>query len=91
MGRYEDAVMVTEKCLRLSETRGGASGVWASHVILALNCVRLGRLEEARAHVEEVLRLNPSYSFEWDRQWSLYKDPTVLERQYDDLRKVGMK
>lgn len=91
LGRYEDAIAVTERCLQLSESRGGGSGVWGSHIILALNCVRLGRMEEARAHVEEVLQINPDYSFKWDRQWSFYKDPALLQRQFDDLRKVGMK
>jgi len=91
LGRYEDAITVTEKCLRLSESRGGGSTAWGSHVMLALNCVRLGRMEEARAHVEEVLQINPDYSFKWDRQWSFYKDPALLQRQFDDLRKAGMK
>ena len=91
LGRHEDAIAAAEKGLQIAQGRGGGNFVWGSHVVIAMNCVRLGRRAEARAHAEEVLELNPSYSFEWDRQWSPYKDPALLEQQHRDLRKAGLK
>jgi len=91
LGRHEDAVATTKKCLQLVENRGGGAAVWVSHVVLAMNYIRLGREEEARAHAAEVLRINPKYSFEWDRKYSPYKDPAHLERQFEDLRKAGLR
>jgi tetratricopeptide (TPR) repeat protein len=90
LGRYEDAIAAAEKGLQIAQGRGGGPFVWGSHVVFAMNCVRLGREGEARAHAEEVFELNPHYSFEWDRQWSPYKDPALLEQQHRDLRKAGL-
>ncbi|MBI3801465.1 MAG: hypothetical protein HY268_31400 [Deltaproteobacteria bacterium] len=50
----------------------------------------LGRLEEARAEVAEMLRLNPNWSLEVGRQNVPFKDPAVLERRLAALRKAGM-
>jgi adenylate cyclase len=91
LGRYEDAIAAAEKGLQIAQGRGGGDFVWGSHVVFAMNYVRLGREGEARAHAEEVLELNPDYSFEWDRRWSPYKDPALLEQQHRDLRKAGLK
>ncbi len=91
LGRYEDAIAAAEKGLQIARDRGGGAYVWGSHVVLAMNYVRLGREGEARAHAEEVLELNPDCSFEWDRKWSPYKDPALLEQQHRDLRKAGLK
>jgi hypothetical protein len=56
-----------------------------------MNYIRLGRNQEARKAAAEVKRLFPEYSLEWDRQFSVYKDPAHLERQHEDLRKAGLK
>jgi adenylate cyclase len=91
LGLYEDAIAAAEKGLQIAQGRGGGNFVWGSHLVMAMNSVRLGREGEARAHVEEVRKLNPDYSFEWDRRWSLYKDPALLDQQHKDLRKAGVR
>ena len=48
-------------------------------------------LEEARAEVAEVLRLNPNLSLEWLKQHGPFKDPADLERYVAALRKAGLK
>jgi TolB-like protein/class 3 adenylate cyclase len=51
----------------------------------------LGREEEAHAEVAEILRLSPNFSLEVHRQSVPYKDPAVLARYIDSLRKAGLK
>jgi len=58
--------------------------------ILAVSYSEVGREEEARAEATELLRLNPRYSVEVDRQRRPYKDPAVLDRHLAALRKAGL-
>ena len=58
---------------------------------LAVVYSELGREEEARAEVAEILRLNPKYSLEVWRQIAPYKDPAVLERMFAALHRAGLK
>ncbi|HJY81108.1 MAG TPA: hypothetical protein VKK81_08500 [Candidatus Binatia bacterium] len=44
-----------------------------------------------RAEASEVLRLNPQFSLEVHKQRMPIKDPAVLERHIEALRKVGLK
>ena len=91
LGKYEEAVAFAEQLRTLAQSRGEDNILWSSHLILAINYIRLGREKEARAAATEVLRLFPSFSLEWDRLYSCYKDPAHLERQHEDLRKAGLK
>ena len=56
---------------------------------MALIYLELGREEEARASVREVLRIFPGASIEDSRQRCLYKG-ALLEWFLDGLRKAGM-
>jgi len=58
----------------------------AAHLGLAASYSELGRAE-----VAEMLRISPNYSLEGLRQMLPYKDPAVLERELDALRKAGLK
>jgi adenylate cyclase len=51
----------------------------------------LGREEQARAEVAELLRLIPDFSLEYWRQILPFKDPAMLERELAALRKAGLK
>jgi hypothetical protein len=48
-------------------------------------------VEEAKAEVAEILRLCPDYSIEGALQKLSFKDPTMLQRHYDGMRKAGLK
>jgi adenylate cyclase len=63
----------------------------AAHLNLAACYAELDRLEEARAEVAEVLRLDPHFSLEVLRQNFAYKEPAALERFLGGLRKAGLK
>ena len=61
-----------------------------SHLRLAASYSELGREEEARAEIAEVLKVNPQFSLaEMQQRWP-YKDPADLERYVAALRKVGL-
>lgn len=91
VGRHAEAIKLGEQLYSLAGSRGEKFISYWYHAILAMNYIRLGRNEEARKAAAEVKRLFPEYSLEWDRQFSVYKDPAHLERQHEDLRKAGLK
>jgi hypothetical protein len=37
-----------------------------------------------------ICKKNPEYTFKWEREGSLYKDPALIEQQIEDLRKAGL-
>ena len=61
------------------------------HLMLTAVYSELGQASEARAEAAEVLRRNPQFSVEGMRRACPYKDPEVLERYLDGLRKAGLK
>jgi adenylate cyclase len=83
-GRYEEAITPLKKALTLSPNFQPA------HVNLAACYAELGREDEARAEVAEILRLIPNWSLEVVKQLP-YKDPAVSERYLAALRKAGLK
>jgi len=62
-----------------------------AHADLVIIYSELGRKGEAQAEVAELLRINPNLSLEWVRQTVPFKDPAVLERFLEGLRKAGLK
>jgi len=75
LDRYAEALELSEQLRNLAESRGEAEILLAYHLMLAMNYIRLGRDQEARAAAAELLRLFPDFTLEWDRQYSCYKDP----------------
>jgi adenylate cyclase len=89
LGQYEKAIVIAKKHLELINKRGGTDTFW-QHFILAQNYIRLGQVKEAKHHAAEGLRQNPEYTFKWEREGSMYKDPSLIEQQIEDLRKAGL-
>jgi adenylate cyclase len=85
MGRYEEAIAAYKKAL----TRN--PNLLPAHFNLAVVYSELGREEEARAEAAEILRISPNFSLETWKQMIPYKDPAVVERQVEALRKAGLK
>jgi adenylate cyclase len=90
VGRHEEAIRLAEEFFTLAVSRGEKFISYWYYAIVAMNYSRLGRDQEARKAAAEIKRLFPEYSLEWDRQFSVYKDPTHLESQHEDLRKAGL-
>ncbi|MER9298386.1 adenylate/guanylate cyclase domain-containing protein [Mesorhizobium sp. M0621] len=84
LGRYEEAVdLLLQRLARNAVTD-------VSRALLAASYGHLGRLEEARAAWQEVLRVNPDYSLEYRRKVLPYKNPADFELMVDGLRKAGV-
>ena len=88
--KYAEAVESAKDFLRMAEDRGDTELLYAGHAILAMNYVRLGRLEDASLAAKRVLHYFPKYSLEWDRKASFYKNSEHLAQQHNDLRKAGI-
>jgi len=65
----------------------------AGHRGLAFAYIRLGRQEQARSEVAEVLRLFPEYSLEMYRKKAhgMHMDPALVESDIEALREAGLK
>ena len=83
-GQYEEAIQTMKRCV----TRD--PDFLPAHRNLAVIYSELGRDEEARAAVAEVLRISPEASLGLWRQRMPYKDRAILERFIDGLRKAGL-
>jgi tetratricopeptide (TPR) repeat protein len=84
-GQYEEAIAAFKRVLNRNPT------FWISRAYLAVSYIELGREQDARAELAEVLRTNPMLSLEILRHREPYKDQAVLERIFDTLRKVELK
>ena len=63
------------------------------HLGLAIAYIRLGREEQARSEVAEILRLIPEFSLEAYRKQAHGRnmDPSVVENEIEALREAGLK
>jgi adenylate cyclase len=84
LGRHEEAIATLKKVVSHAPDHLGA------HLNLAISYSEVGREAEARAAAAEVLRINPDYSLEVERQRVPFKDPAVAERLFAALRKAGL-
>jgi tetratricopeptide (TPR) repeat protein len=84
-GMYDEAVMAHKKALRLkSDNQMARLGLIVSYSLS-------GREEEARAEVEELLRLNPKFSVESISKGWPYKNQSDKDLIVSALRKAGLK
>jgi len=90
LGRNEDALTVYNQLLNRS--RKGEFRILAAHIFLADTYAEFGKEEEARNHVEEVLRISPGFSLKDVKRISTfrYKESAHLERRLNALRKAGL-
>jgi adenylate cyclase len=85
LGRYDEAIVTLKKAVTRRPNH------MPTHGFLAACYAELGHEEEARAEVAEVYRISPNWSQEVMMGRAPYKDPAVLERQLDSMRKAGLK
>jgi adenylate cyclase len=86
-GRYEEAIEWAERSLQ-SRAEAGWPLTLAT---LAASRARLGDLDEARATVRVLLRLNPEFSIAGFKLFLSSAEPEFVERITDGLRKAGLK
>jgi len=61
------------------------------HLTLAATFAEMEKMEEARAEVSEVLRINPKYTVKLVPKMFPWKDQVEIDRLTDSLRKAGLK
>jgi adenylate cyclase len=88
VGRYEEAIEIWKLFLERS-LRGELPPIYA-HERLAINYARLDRMEEARAHAAEILKIKPDYTVEFYRKATPYKDKKYLDSLVELLIKAGL-
>jgi adenylate cyclase len=91
MGRYAEAVSLIKQSLARYPNSFG------DHWILGVAYVELGRMDEARAEVAELMRINPHLTLEGTKRSEEHgvgyplKDRVLAERELADLGKAGLK
>jgi TolB-like protein/predicted Zn-dependent protease len=84
-GQHEEAISGYKVMLDRDEFLFGA------HAGLARAYSELGRNEEAREHLAEVLRINPKLSLSLVKKMNPFKNQADLERVVEAWRKIGLK
>jgi len=84
-GRFEEAVAAFKKAIQI------APDYLTAHVWLVVTYIWMGRENEARATVAEVLRINPKYSVDNAANPFFYKDQSFNKKIVAALRKAGLK
>jgi adenylate cyclase len=84
IARYEDGIKVCKE--GLSRFPDNA----LLHARLAMLYAALGRTEEARSSVQEVLRIDSKFSAQRYAKSMPYKDPAVTDQSLELMRKAGL-
>lgn len=84
LGQFEQAIEVLKERLERSPNS------WTAFALLASCCGHLGRIDEGKAALAELLRINPDFSIERRRRMLPFRNPADFERRVDGMRKVGL-
>jgi adenylate cyclase len=84
LGKYEQAIEVANKSLHQNPSAYG------SLVVLACTYAQLGRKEEAKHYVDELLRLIPRYTLRALRKNPVYVHPELIDNLVDSMSLAGL-
>jgi len=85
VGRHEEAITALKKALNR------APNDVLTHISLAVACSLAGRMDEAQAEAEEVLKINPKFSLENFVETLPHKNKADKDLVIEALRKAGLK
>jgi adenylate cyclase len=88
IGEAQKSIALNEELLNRRKEAGG--NIITPLLGLAANSIFLGREDEAKAYVKEVLEVEPNFSLERFQKVNLFKDPLQLNRTFEALRKAGL-
>jgi adenylate cyclase len=83
-GQYEKAIEACDKALKDNPDQQ------SPYMTLAASYSSLNRTEEARKAVEEILRINPTFSLEYYANTLPFKNHEKLDKYINALRKAGL-
>jgi len=84
LGQYEDALAALLR--RLERNPTSATG----HALIASCYGNLGRIDEGRAALDSLHRIDPDFSIERRRNTLPFRNPEDFERRIDGMRKAGL-
>jgi tetratricopeptide (TPR) repeat protein len=82
--RYEEAVGWSQRSIQRR------SDWFLPYLVLASSYTGLGRTEEARDSIDELLRLNPDFSLVGVKLFLSNAEPFIAERSLESLRQAGL-
>jgi len=82
--QYEQAVSSLRKAISISPRNQPA------RLCLTASYVEMNKLEEAKSESEELLKIDPKYTSRGYEKRAGWKDPKVMERWVEALRKAGL-
>jgi adenylate cyclase len=88
LGEHEKAIALNEELLNRRKEAGG--NIITPLLGLVANSVFIGREDEAKAYVKEILEVEPNYSLERFQKVNFFKDPLQLKRTFEALRRAGL-
>jgi adenylate cyclase len=88
VGRYEEAIATLGQILDRA-LKGEFPPIYV-HERLAISYARLDKMDEARTHAEEILKIKPDYSVEFFRKTTPHKDQEYIDSCVDLLIKAGL-
>jgi adenylate cyclase len=86
--RKEEALTAFKECLERAQR--GEYSLLSAHLMLCAVYAELGKEEEARSHVVEILKINPTFSLNEVKKAYRWKDAQYSERWLNALRKAGL-
>ncbi len=84
LGKYEQAIEAAKKGLHQNPSAYG------SLVVLACSYAQLGRMEEAKHYVDELVCLIPRYTLRALRRNPLYVHPGLIDNLVESMRLAGL-
>jgi adenylate cyclase len=86
--RKEAALTAFKDCFERAQR--GEYPLLSAHLMLCAVYAELGKEEEARSHIVEILKITPTFSIEEAKKLYRWKDPRYSERWLSSLRKAGL-
>ncbi|UCH08820.1 MAG: tetratricopeptide repeat protein, partial [Deltaproteobacteria bacterium] len=88
IGDHEEARALNERLLNRRKEAGG--NIITPLIGLVANSMFLGREDEAKAYVKEILEVEPNFSLEQFQKGNFFKDSLQLKHTFEALRRAGI-
>ena len=86
--QYEKALLSFKQVLE--RAKKGETRLYVAHLRLAATYAMLDRDEEAKNHLDELLKIRPKYSIKYYAKRTKFKNQADLDRWINALRKAGL-
>ena len=90
--QYDNGLQIAEQLLDRGKKEGHKDMIRNGHMYCAINLVELGQIEQAQAHMKEVLKLKPGLivnQLEGPYRARI-QNPADLERMLNAMHEAGM-